>query len=193
MEKMKSTKKSKPARRVGGKTVATASTKRAVAAFKSSGANTPPDVSASADANTRPDVSVDANASPDANASAGANTNTSPDASVGVDSNASPVDSAAAEAGANTKFHLEPSLEIEDVEDAHKRLMARLARGAAVTIDISRVAAVDTAGVQLLVAFQSEAVKRGVSVEFCGHSIALTHAFTVLGLAAAMPIASAHD
>ena len=161
MEKMKSTKKRKPLRRVVGKTVATASTKSAAAA------------------KTRPDAnaSLDVSASPDADA----------------DRNASAVEGTAVEASVNTKFHLEPSLEIKDVEDVHKRLMARLARGAAVTVDVSRVGAVDTAGVQLLVAFQGEAVKRGVSVEFCGNSSALTHALTVLGLGAVVQIASAHD
>jgi ABC-type transporter Mla MlaB component len=163
MEKMKSTRKRKSSRRVGGKTAATASTKPAAVANTSPNANTHPD----------------ANTSPDANASA--------------DASASAVESAAVEASVNTKFHLEPSLEIKDVEDVHRRLMARLARGAAVTVDVSRVGAVDTAGVQLLVAFQSEAVQRGVSVEFCGHSTALTHALTVLGLGATVQIASAND
>jgi ABC-type transporter Mla MlaB component len=173
MEKMKSTKKRKPLRRVVGKTVATASTKSAAAAKTRPDANASLDGSASPDANTRPNASMQ----PDANA----------------DGNASAVEGTAVEASVNTKFHLEPSLEIKDVEDVHKRLMARLARGAAVTVDVSRVGAVDTAGVQLLVAFQGEAVKQGVSVEFCGNSTALTHALTVLGLGAVVRIASAHD
>jgi ABC-type transporter Mla MlaB component len=153
MEKMKSTRKRKSSRPVGGKAVATASTKSRAAAHTSPAAN----------------------ASPDA------------------DSNASSVESTAVEASVNRKFHLDPSLEIKDVEDVHKRLMARLARGAAVTVDVSRVGAVDTAGVQLLVAFQGEAVKRGVPVEFCGLSTALTHALAVLGLGATVRIASVHD
>jgi ABC-type transporter Mla MlaB component len=153
MEKMKSTRKRKSSRPVGGKAVATASTKSRAAAHTSPAAN----------------------ASPDA------------------DSNASAVESTAVEASVNRKFHLDPSLEIKDVEDVHKRLMARLARGAAVTVDVSRVGAVDTAGVQLLVAFQGEAVKRGVPVEFCGLSTALTHALAVLGLGATVRIASVHD
>jgi ABC-type transporter Mla MlaB component len=155
MEKMKSTRKRKSSRPVGGKAVATASIKSRAAAHTSPAANARPN----------------------------------PDA----DSNASAVESTAVEASVNRKFHLDPSLEIKDVEDVHKRLMARLARGAAVTVDVSRVGAVDTAGVQLLVAFQSEAVKRGVPVEFCGLSTALTHALTVLGLGATVRIASVHD
>jgi ABC-type transporter Mla MlaB component len=130
-----------------------------------------------------------AKARPEANASLDANTRPNANA----DRNASAVEGTAVEASVNTKFHLDPGLEIKDVEDVHKRLMARLARGAAVTVDVSRVGAVDTAGVQLLVALQGEAVKRGVSVEFCGNSTALTHALTVLGLRAVVRIASAHD
>jgi ABC-type transporter Mla MlaB component len=173
MEKMKSTRKRKPSRRVVGKTVAAASIKSTAAA------KTRPDVNASPDAN----ASLDANMHPEATASPDADANRSASAAEGI----------AVEASVNTKFHLEPSLEIKDVEDVHKRLMARLARGAAVTVDVSRVGAVDTAGVQLLVAFQGEAVKRGVPVEFCGLSTALTHALTVLGLGATVRIASVHD
>ena len=87
-----------------------------------------------------------------------------------------------AAASLDAKVYLESSLEIKDVEDAHRRLMAVLARTSAVTVDVSRVGAVDTAGVQLLLAFQSEAVNRGVSVAFCGDSAALKHALTALGL-----------
>jgi ABC-type transporter Mla MlaB component len=167
MEKIKSTRKRKPSRRAVGKTVAAASIKSTAAA------KARPEANASLDADTRPN----ANMHPDADA----------------DRNASAVEGTAVEASVNTKFHLDPGLEIKDVEDVHKRLMARLARGAAVTVDVSRVGAVDTAGVQLLVALQGEAVKRGVSVEFCGNSTALTHALTVLGLGAVVRIASAHD
>jgi ABC-type transporter Mla MlaB component len=72
--------------------------------------------------------------------------------------------------------------EFKDVEDAHRQLTAMLAGGGAMLVDVSRVGAVDTAGVQLLLAFQGEAVKRGVSIEFHGRSAAITHALTALGL-----------
>jgi len=98
-----------------------------------------------------------------------------------------------APADTSSKIYLEPSLEIKDVEVAHRRLMAILAFGTALTVDLSRVAAVDTAGAQLLVAFQSEAAKRGMSLEFCGESAALTHALTMLGLRDAVQIAISRD
>jgi ABC-type transporter Mla MlaB component len=87
-----------------------------------------------------------------------------------------------ADAGKESKYYLEPTLQIKDVEDAHRQLTAMLAGGGAMLVDVSRVGAVDTAGVQLLLAFQGEAVKRGVSIEFHGRSAAITHALTALGL-----------
>jgi len=101
---------------------------------------------------------------------------------------APPLDAAT---GSDAKVYLESSLEIKDVEDAHRQLMALLARTSAVAVDVSRVGAVDTAGVQLLLAFQSEAVNRGVSVAFCGESPALKHALTALGLSDALRMAVA--
>src|SRR5882757_7832552 len=101
---------------------------------------------------------------------------------------APPLDAAT---GSDAKVYLESSLEIKDVEDAHPQLMALLARTSAVAVDVSRVGAVDTAGVQLLLAFQSEAVNRGVSVAFCGESPALKHALTALGLSDALRMAVA--
>jgi anti-anti-sigma regulatory factor len=77
---------------------------------------------------------------------------------------------------------LEPSLEIKDAEGVHRLLLAALGDGRAVTVDIGRVHAVDTAGAQLLLAFQGEASRRGVSVEFRGESAPLTHTLAVLGL-----------
>jgi anti-anti-sigma regulatory factor len=105
---------------------------------------------------------------------------------------ARPVDAVAA-ASSDAKVHLESSLEIKDVEDAHRQLSATLARGTAVTVDVSRVGAVDTAGVQLLLAFQREAVNLGVSVAFCGESAAITHALTVLGLRDTIHMAAPRD
>ena len=90
-------------------------------------------------------------------------------------------------------FHMDSSLEIKDVENVHERLVATLVRGVAVTLDVGRLGAVDTAGVQLLVAYQSEAAKRGVPVKFCGESPPLTHALTVLGLGTVIRLEAAHD
>ncbi|MDB6085282.1 MAG: hypothetical protein JWN43_3163 [Gammaproteobacteria bacterium] len=104
---------------------------------------------------------------------------------------AAPVDGPATNASLDGKIYLEPSLEIKDVESAHRRLSEALARGVPLTVDTSRVAGADTAGAQLLLAFQIEATKRSVPLEFCGESAALTHALTVLGLLDIVQISSA--
>jgi anti-anti-sigma regulatory factor len=93
----------------------------------------------------------------------------------------------------DTKVYLEPGLEIKDVEKVHEVLAGTLARGRGVTVDVGRVVAVDTAGVQLLLAFQSEAVKLGMPAEFCGDSPALARALTVLGLGGKLHIALSRD
>jgi anti-anti-sigma regulatory factor len=77
---------------------------------------------------------------------------------------------------------LEPGLEIKDAEAVHRILLAALGHGRAVTVDVGRVHAVDTAGAQLLLAFQGEASRRGVPVEFRGASAPLSHTLAVLGL-----------
>ena len=85
---------------------------------------------------------------------------------------------------------LEPSLEVKDVEAAHIVLKAALERGPRVTVDVGRVLAVDTAGIQLLLAFQVEAARRRVVAEFCGASAALERALEVLGLRDQLRIAA---
>ena len=85
---------------------------------------------------------------------------------------------------------LEPSLEVKDVEAAHIVLKAALERGPRVTVDVGRVLAVDTAGIQLLLAFQIEAARRRVVAEFCGASTALERALEVLGLRDQLRIAA---
>jgi anti-anti-sigma regulatory factor len=77
---------------------------------------------------------------------------------------------------------LEPSLEIRDVEAAHRRLMEAAARAESLSVDVSRVTAVDTAGAQLLLALVREAERRGMALEFSGKSIALEGALASLGL-----------
>jgi anti-anti-sigma regulatory factor len=117
-----------------------------------------------------------------------------------VNANAMPVTEACGSAveklygsATGTKVYLEPGLEIKDVEKVHQVLARTLARGLGVTVDVGRVVAIDTAGVQLLLAFQSEAVKRGVPAEFCGDSPALARALTVLGLGGKLPVALPRD
>lgn len=87
---------------------------------------------------------------------------------------------------ADTLLHLGAGLEIKDVESVHKQLASMLERGSSVTLDISHVVAMDTAGVQLLLSFQNEAAKRGVAIDFSGRSSAFTHALTAVGLSDAV-------
>lgn len=77
---------------------------------------------------------------------------------------------------------LEPGLEIKDAEDVHRQLSAALVEGRAIAVDVGRVQAVDAAGAQLLLAFQGEASRRGVTIEFRGESAPLIHTLAVLGL-----------
>lgn len=112
------------------------------------------------------------------------------DASAAMDAAAVPVLEAAAISNtgatpviaADTILQLGAGLEIKDVESVHKQLTSMLERGPSVTVDISHVAAMDTAGVQLLLAFQGEAATRGVSIAYSGRSSAFTHALTAVGL-----------
>lgn len=105
---------------------------------------------------------------------------------------AAPIPEAAAPSAA-TILHLNASLEIKDVETVHRQLAGMLDRGSPCTVDISHVAAMDTAGVQLLLAFQSEAAKRGVSIEYSGQSTAFTHALTAVGLGDAVRHVASRD
>jgi ABC-type transporter Mla MlaB component len=82
-------------------------------------------------------------------------------------------------------------LEIKDVEDARLRLLETLDGGAPVRIGVGRVSTVDTAGVQLLLAFKAEAAKRGVAVEFHGDSAPLRSALAILGLGEHFKVVSA--
>jgi anti-anti-sigma regulatory factor len=84
--------------------------------------------------------------------------------------------------GTDTIIRLGPSLQIKDVEQAREVLMAALSAGARVAVDVGPIDAVDTAGVQLLLALPLEARKRGVAAEFQGESTALESALVALGL-----------
>ena len=101
--------------------------------------------------------------------------------------------SAAATVAADTVLQLGAGLEIKDVESVHKQLTSMLERGPSVTLDISHIAAMDTAGVQLLLAFQSEAAKRGVAIDYSGRSNAFTHALTTVGLGDAVRHVASRD
>ncbi len=89
-------------------------------------------------------------------------------------------------AGADYALRLEPSLQIKDVEAVRRLLVPCLEGDAPIRIDVSRLATLDTAGVQLLLAFRREGTHGGVMVEYCGESAALTRALTLLGLTEAV-------
>jgi anti-anti-sigma regulatory factor len=86
------------------------------------------------------------------------------------------------EVSAALHVQLEPGLQIKDAEGVHRLLSAALVEGRAIAVDVGRVQAVDTAGAQLLLAFQGEASRRGVTIEFRGESAPLIHTLAVLGL-----------
>jgi anti-anti-sigma regulatory factor len=100
--------------------------------------------------------------------------------------------SPAVEASAAFCVLLEPGLEIKDAESVYGLLLAALGDGREVTVDVSRVRAVDTAGAQLLLAFQGEASRRGVTIEFRGESAPLAHTVAVLGLGDKLPFKVLH-
>jgi anti-anti-sigma regulatory factor len=97
------------------------------------------------------------------------------------------------EVGAALHVQLEPGLEIKDAEDVHRLLSAALVERRAIAVDVGRVQAVDAAGAQLLLAFQGEASRRGVTIEFRGESAPLVHTLAVLGLRDRLSFAVPHD
>jgi len=83
-------------------------------------------------------------------------------------------------------LRLEPSLRIGEVETRRDMLLRLLDRREPVRIDVSALQSVDTAGVQLLLAFRREADRRGIPVDYCGESPELLNALRLLGLADAV-------
>jgi ABC-type transporter Mla MlaB component len=83
---------------------------------------------------------------------------------------------------------LDASLQIKDVEQAHRRLLAALGGASSVSVDVSPIDVIDTAGLQLLLALQRGAASGGVPVEFHGESAALSQALSILGLRDALKL-----
>ncbi len=104
-----------------------------------------------------------------------------------------PVSAATPDHAKDAVYVLEANFEIQNLEETRHDLIESLARGVGVTVDVSRVATIDTAGVQLLIALRNAAPKHGVSVEFRGESAALANALLMLGLQDAIPMAHRHD
>jgi ABC-type transporter Mla MlaB component len=86
---------------------------------------------------------------------------------------------------------LDATLEIGQVGNAHGRLLAFL-DGGGTAVDVTRISAIDSAGVQLLLALRREAEQRGIALEFRGRSAALAAALALLGLGESLPMAGEH-
>jgi ABC-type transporter Mla MlaB component len=82
---------------------------------------------------------------------------------------------------------LPASLVIRDVAEVAGRLRAALAGGALV-VDASAVAAVDTAGLQLLLAAERSARERGIVARWLGASDTLRRAAAALGIQHALAL-----
>ena len=74
------------------------------------------------------------------------------------------------------------SLEVRDVAEVRARLMAALDASTALRVEVGAVSTVDTAGAQLLLALELEAVRRGARLEIAGASTALARTLDALGL-----------
>jgi len=103
-----------------------------------------------------------------------------------------PVSEAPQDHSKDSVYILEANFEIQNLEETRRDLIESLERGLPVTVDVSRIATIDTAGVQLLIALRNAAPKHGVSVEFRGESAALSNALLMLGLPDAIPMAPRH-
>ncbi len=84
------------------------------------------------------------------------------------------------------EFLLEASLQIGDVTEARRRLLDALVGVRQFSIDVHRLTAVDTAGVQLLLAVVRECMRRGIGFSCRGESPALSLALRSLGLDGAL-------
>lgn len=79
------------------------------------------------------------------------------------------------------------SLRIQDVT-ASRRLMERtLEEGTPVRIDLGGLTDIDTAGVQLLVAYAREAARRGIDIRWSGETSVLLNALRLLGMNGVLP------
>lgn len=85
------------------------------------------------------------------------------------------------------------SLTIKEVRAERLRLAAALECKGPVSIDVSPLVAVDTAGIQLLLALKLDGERRGAALRFDGESAALSAALALLGLGAALGPGETHD
>ena len=81
-----------------------------------------------------------------------------------------------------TTLQVGPSLRIQDVAVSYRMLQQSLNGVTSIAIDLSSLIDIDTAGVQLLIAYGREAARLGIDVHFFGETTALIEALTLLGL-----------
>jgi len=74
------------------------------------------------------------------------------------------------------------SLDITVVADLYREFQDNLAQGKPVTVDLGKVNRIDTAAVQLLVAFAGEAVTKNIAISWKDTPEAVVDAFRVLGM-----------
>lgn len=106
-----------------------------------------------------------------------------------------PTDSApavAAPAAMDNATYLKGSFDIHGVETGYREFRGLLASGLPVVIDVSGLDAVDTCGVQLLLALEREAQRRSVPLTLRGESAVLDSALHRLGLSDAFATVRRH-
>lgn len=104
-----------------------------------------------------------------------------------VEANAAAAE-ASAQGGDKGRLVLESSLTIADVGEYHGVMSSYLEGGEPLTIDGSRVDAVDGAGLQLLSAFVKELIQKGTGVTWDGASETLLRAAQHMGVSSTLQL-----
>ena len=92
----------------------------------------------------------------------------------------------------DTARFLTGSFDIHGIESSYRELRGLLASGLPVVIDVSQLHAIDTAGVQLLLAINQEAARRAVPLNLRGDSPVFSTAVDGLGLTSAFATVRRH-
>jgi len=93
---------------------------------------------------------------------------------------------AAEQAGGRTMIVCEPNIDISDAEKLLEDLRATLDSASQVEIDASKVERIDTAALQLFLAFILASQQQGLEVVWSGVSEPMLAAANILGIAEAM-------
>jgi anti-anti-sigma regulatory factor len=79
-------------------------------------------------------------------------------------------------------LNFDGNLAVQHIDAARQHISAALSSGGPIAVDLGRIAVIDTAGVQLLLALEKAAASRGLALELRGESAVLANALGVLGL-----------